>query len=55
MCTLETGILLYIVAVAFCNLAIVRYVNSEKMKKKLGCYNFLPDSKLEKIVIFYPY
>jgi len=51
MCTLESGLLLYFTIFSFTQLLTMVYLNSDTTKRKLGILNYLPGSKLEKIVL----
>jgi hypothetical protein len=51
MCTLETGILVYILSTSSSVLFVNYMLSTQKAKKLLKIPEFLPGSKLEKLVI----
>lgn len=50
MCTLETGILLYILTSSAVNFLILYTLNSPKFKELVGIPEYLPGTKLERMV-----
>lgn len=51
MCTLETGILLYIYIASTTQLIFQYLVSTKKAREYLGVYEYLPGTKLDKLVI----
>lgn len=50
MCTLETGIVLYFLTQSTLMVLMNLYLNTAKMKKSMGLLEFLPGTKLERLV-----
>jgi hypothetical protein len=50
MCTLETGIVLYFFTQSSLMILMNLYLAKTNSKKSLGVLNFLPGSKLERLV-----
>ncbi len=50
MCTLEGGLVLYITIFSSTHMLLTLYLNSERNKKAIGVLNYLPGSRLEKMV-----
>lgn len=49
MCTIETGIVLYITVLSSIHFLVQASLNNEKIRRGLGVYSYLPGSKLEKL------